>query len=142
MNDSSMNNTIECPICLDFITNKTGYIKLTCCNNPVHLICLVQWYGTNASNLCFLCKQQNTLCEELSLEPRRGSSSHRYSIDNNIELRETIVNINNDEQINLTNNIVIRPLHRMSPRNLKCATVCFLGSMISIIAIVLSVQLL
>lgn len=63
-----MNDTLECYICLDTISNDINsntYI-LECCKNSVHLDCLQKWYNSNHSNPnCFICNQHNQFCADL-----------------------------------------------------------------------------
>jgi hypothetical protein len=63
-----MNDTLECYICLDPISNDINantYI-LECCKNSVHLDCLQKWYNSNHTNPnCFICNQHNNFCADL-----------------------------------------------------------------------------
>lgn len=100
MND----NNLECYICLEPVSNDINsntYI-LECCNNPVHLDCLQQWYSNNKSNPnCFICNQHNEFCNDL-FDP---------VIDNSY----TLININNTNTIQISN--IVHPTRQDTINN-------------------------
>ena len=61
-----LNEIIECPICLNDINNNEGILIPECCNNPVHLNCIMDWYKKNKnSKVCFICQQQNSFSKDI-----------------------------------------------------------------------------
>lgn len=64
-----LNDVIECPICLTEINNNEGIIIPECCNNPVHLNCIMNWYErNNKTNVCFICQQVNNFSKDIHLK--------------------------------------------------------------------------
>ena len=140
-----INYDTECPICFDNIYNNSGYINLECCKKSVHLNCLITWYCSSVTNLCFLCKQENNFCKELvsenGLTTTNVNNSHS---NNNIELREnqTIRNPDENSSTNLTN-IIVQPNTRTNVlQNIKRSFICACCCMSSIVFIVLVIELL
>jgi hypothetical protein len=63
-----LNHDKECPICFDEINIDEGFIIPECCNNPVHLKCIINWYKkNNKSNICFICQQVNNFSKDIHL---------------------------------------------------------------------------
>jgi len=91
-----LNDVIECPICLNDINNNEGIIILECCNNPVHLKCIIKWYEKNNRNkVCFICQQVNNFSKDINL-----NQSEIVIRDNLIE------NNHSEENIEVTNNLI------------------------------------
>ena len=91
--ESKINYENECPICLEYVDDNTGFIKMDCCNKNVHINCLINWHNTNTSDVCFMCKQENKFCKELSTE---SISRNRQTEENSIiELQSTANNLQN-----------------------------------------------
>lgn len=63
-----LNDVIECPICLNEINIDEGIIIAECCNNPVHLNCIMNWYKKNSTNVCFICQQVNKFSKNIHLK--------------------------------------------------------------------------
>lgn len=83
-----LNDVIECPICLNDINNNEGIIIPECCNNPVHLKCIMDWYkNNNRNNVCFICQQVNEFSKDI----------HLNSLEKEIEIRENLLENNNQE---------------------------------------------
>lgn len=83
-----LNDVIECPICLNDINNNDGIIIPECCNNPVHLKCIMDWYEkNNRNNVCFICQQVNHFSKDIHL-------SHP---EKEFEIRENLLENNNEE---------------------------------------------
>jgi hypothetical protein len=77
-----LNDVIECPICLNEINNDEGIIIPECCNNVVHLKCIMNWYGkNNTTNVCFICQQVNNFSKNIHLNPP----------EKEIEIRENLL---------------------------------------------------
>jgi len=79
-----MNDTLECYICLDPISNNinANTYNLECCKNSVHLDCLQKWYNRNRSNPnCFICNQYNKFCSDL-VTPIADNSYVLVPLDN------------------------------------------------------------
>ena len=109
-----LNDIIECPICLNEINNNEGIIIPECCNNPVHLKCIMDWYEkNNRNNVCFICQQVNQFSKDIHLNPSEKV----------IEIRENLLENNNNEE------------------NKKCINLCLcrtiLASILSIIMLVI-----
>ena len=109
-----LNDIIECPICLNEINNNEGIIIPECCNNPVHLKCIMDWYKkNNRNNVCFICQQVNQFSKDIHLNPSEKV----------IEIRENLLENNNNEE------------------NKKCIKLCLcrtiLASILSIIMLVI-----
>jgi hypothetical protein len=84
-----LNDVIECPICLNDINNNEGIIIPECCNNPVHLKCIMDWYEkNNRNNVCFICQQVNQFSKDIHLNPP----------EKEIEIRENLLENNNSEE--------------------------------------------
>lgn len=61
-----LNEIIECPICLNDINNNEGILIPECCNNPVHLKCIMNWHKKNKnSKVCFICQQENSFSKDI-----------------------------------------------------------------------------
>jgi len=83
-----LNDDIECPICLNDINNNEGIIIPECCNNPVHLKCIMDWYEKNSTNnICFICQQVNQFSKDIHLNPPEKI----------IEIRENLLENNNNK---------------------------------------------
>ena len=83
-----LNHDMECPICFDEINIDEGFIIPECCNNPVHLKCIINWYKkNNNSNICFICQQVNNFSKDI----------HLNVLDKQIVLRENISEHNSEE---------------------------------------------
>ena len=55
----------ECPICLNDMNIEEGILLLECCNNNVHLSCLLEWCSTEGKpTTCILCNQSNKFLVE------------------------------------------------------------------------------
>ena len=84
-----LNDEIECPICLNDINNNEGIIIPECCNNPVHLKCIMDWYKKNdKTNVCFICQQVNQFSKDIHLNLPKIE----------IEIRENLSENNNSEE--------------------------------------------
>ena len=82
-----LNDVIECPICFIEIKNNEGIIIPECCNNQVHLKCIMEWYKINTkTNVCFICQQVNQFSKDIHLNiPEKV-----------IEIRDNLIENNND----------------------------------------------
>ncbi len=87
-----LNHVIECPICLNDINNinnNEGIIIPECCNNPVHLKCIMNWYETNnKTDVCFICQQVNQFSKDI----------HLKTPEKEIKFRENLLENNNSEE--------------------------------------------
>jgi hypothetical protein len=84
-----LNDVIECPICLNDINNNEGIIISECCNNQVHLKCIMDWYKKNdKTNVCFICQQVNQFSKDIHLNPP----------EKEIEIIENLLENNNSEE--------------------------------------------
>ena len=84
-----LNDVIECPICLNDINNGEGIIIPECCNNPVHLKCIMDWYEkNNRNNVCFICQQVNQFSKDI----------HLNTPEKEIEIRGNLLENNNSEE--------------------------------------------
>lgn len=84
-----LNDVIECPICLNEINNNEAIIIPECCNNSVHLKCIMDWYKiNNKSNVCFICQQVNKFSKDI----------HFKTTEKEIEVRENLLEYNNREE--------------------------------------------
>ena len=84
-----LNDVIECSICLNDINNNEGIIIPECCNNPVHLKCIMNWYETNnKTDVCFICQQVNQFSEDI----------HFKTPEKEIEIRENLLQDSNREE--------------------------------------------
>jgi hypothetical protein len=83
-----LNHDKECPICLDEINIEEGFIIPDCCNNPVHLKCIIDWYEkNNNSNVCFICQQVNNFSKDI----------HLNVLEKQIVSRENLLENNSEE---------------------------------------------
>ena len=61
VSESNDINCIECPICLNDISDSEFYITMNCCNKNIHTNCLCKWYKNRSKSKnkfkqnCFLC---------------------------------------------------------------------------------------
>ena len=84
-----LNDVIECPICLNEINNNEAIIIPECCNNSVHLKCIMNWYKINKkSNVCFICQQVNQFSKDI----------HLKTPEKEIEIRESLLEDTNREE--------------------------------------------
>ena len=100
---NSLDNIKECLICLETIidNNDVGIYLLECCNNPVHIKCLYDWYTTHKNRKnCFICNQYNSFCEDIS-NPIITDNSYIQIIDSGAGqnnqvfiMRNTAANLN------------------------------------------------
>lgn len=107
-----LNDVIECPICLNDINNNEGIIIPECCNNPVHLKCIMDWYKkNNKTNVCFICQQVNHFSKDIHLnQPKKE-----------FEIRERLLENNNSDDNNREgNNINNREGNNNREENKKC----------------------
>jgi hypothetical protein len=63
--------TMECPICYEAITDKTG-IVITSCNHSYHFSCIAGWYIKQEKGTCPCCRKQMSKEEDF---PDVGESS-------------------------------------------------------------------
>ena len=64
--DNDNDNDNECPICLNNIDEDDSFIIMTCCNNKIHIQCLINWYsGNSKSNACIMCNQNTNIHKSL-----------------------------------------------------------------------------
>jgi len=86
-----LNDVIECPICLNDINNGEGIIIPECCNNSVHIKCIMNWYEkNNSNNVCFICQQVNKFSKDI----------HLNKTEKVIEIRENLLENNSNENKN------------------------------------------
>lgn len=84
-----LNEAIECPICFNEINMNEGIIIVECCNNPVHLKCIINWYEkNNKSEVCFICQQVNEFSKNI----------HLKAPEKEIEIRENLLEHTNREE--------------------------------------------
>ena len=134
----SDNTENECPICLDIITPESGYIILECCNQKMHIQCLVNWYISNPSKKnCFICNQSNKFCKDLDhFEITQNNFNHHIIPINNISQNNNIQNNHNNDN-NENNNIIIHnnPIPYRNRINIYSQNLCILTK-ISIFCII------
>tara|TARA_B100001057_G_C22495251_1_gene811820 strand:+ start:78 stop:539 length:462 start_codon:yes stop_codon:yes gene_type:complete len=76
----------ECPICLNNINDFDPFIIMPCCNNKIHIQCLIEWYSSNSkSNTCFMCNQNTNIHKSLL-------TSNDLSLNNDLETNDVETN--------------------------------------------------
>lgn len=115
-----MANTIteietECPICFYNIDNN-AFIKTECCNQKIHIHCLIDWYLLNPKNcLCFICNQINPFINDLvNFGVIINNNENSEQIVNTI-INNNINNYNDDNIDNIDNNIINIEIHQIPP---------------------------
>lgn len=118
-----LNNIIECPICFNEINNEDGIIIPECCNNAVHLKCILNWYSTNnKNNICFICQQENQFVKNI----HSNNNERKNEANNNLleYVRQENISENNYDE---NNNVCIK----------VCLACSFLGTLLSFLLITL-----
>ena len=68
-----------------------NFLILECCNNKVHLQCLVNWYSSNLEKrFCFYCNQSNTFCKNLVDKETKYDTEDEYE-DEHIHISNSII---------------------------------------------------
>lgn len=105
-----LNNVIECPICMNDINNNEGIIIFECCNNHVHLKCVMEWYSKkHKNNICFICQQVNQFTKDI----------HFY-LPENKNIRNNLLENNSDE-------------NNDNEENKNCIQLCICGTILGTI---------
>lgn len=88
---NSIENTLECPICLEELDLEAGdFLELECCKNKGHIKCLENWIKVNKSDgKCYYCQQNNNYFKS-------PESSARETIEFNHNIIITNINNNNN----------------------------------------------
>ena len=134
---------------------------MQCCEKSVHISCLLNWHEKNLSNHCFMCKQENSFCKELTndnsnieLSSRSSNTNSIVIFDDSSSINDSEINNNINNNINNINNINnnINNNNRNNYPNIweginqqrrkKCKKDCIICSITSVVIIVLLVVFL
>ena len=125
-----LNDVFECPICLNDINNNEGIIIPECCNNPVHLKCIMNWYEkNNKTNVCFICQQVNNFSKDIHLNQpeiviRDNLIENNHSEENIQVTNNFIENNDSQENIEVINNLIE---NNDSEENKECIKSCLIA---------------
>lgn len=135
----------ECIICLEDISSNNynddinninnniinnNIIKLECCNNEVHYLCICKWINDNIHtnyelDKCFLCKNENSLIYDMyhNIKLIHQHNAHIISVNINDFNNELNDNNSDNNSINIINNgintsVINRINRRMCHRNM------------------------
>ena len=101
---TALNDVIECPICLENISQAAPLLILDCCSKTVHLECIIDWYSKHPKNKnCFMCNQPNTFCRDLvyTEDDEQHTNSARIIDIQNTDIQNT--DIQNTDIQNIRN---------------------------------------